>query len=130
VGEIAKVLREKEDSRALFHTKSTAPGAPTQTSRRAVIQDQAGHGPPEAPPVAPDAPSPLRTLGGRDRCAEVTIGDATYLLRNGESTFVPAGTAHRLANPGLLPLELIEVQIGEYTGEDDIIRFEDDFERA
>ncbi|HOF97167.1 MAG TPA: mannose-1-phosphate guanylyltransferase/mannose-6-phosphate isomerase, partial [Methanoculleus sp.] len=48
----------------------------------------------------------------------------------GESTFVPAGTVHRLANPGLLPLELIEVQIGEYTGEDDIVRFEDDFERA
>ncbi len=65
-------------------------------------------------------------------CAEVTIGDATYLLRNGESTFVPAGTVHRLANPpGLLPLELIEVQIGgEYTGEDDIVRFEDDFDRT
>ncbi|NLA30766.1 MAG: cupin domain-containing protein, partial [Methanomicrobiales archaeon] len=63
-------------------------------------------------------------------CAEVTIGSETYLLRNGESTFVPAGTIHRLANPGILPLELIEVQIGEYTGEDDIVRFEDDFERA
>jgi len=63
-------------------------------------------------------------------CAEVTVGDATYLLRNGESTFVPAGTVHRLANPGMLPLELIEVQIGEYTGEDDIVRYEDDFERT
>jgi mannose-1-phosphate guanylyltransferase/mannose-6-phosphate isomerase len=63
-------------------------------------------------------------------CAEVTIGDKTFLVRNGESTFVPAGTVHRLANPGILPLELIEVQIGEYTGEDDIVRFEDDFDRS
>jgi mannose-1-phosphate guanylyltransferase/mannose-6-phosphate isomerase len=63
-------------------------------------------------------------------CAEVTVGEKTYLLRNGESTFVPAGTVHRLANPGMLPLELIEVQIGEYTGEDDIVRFEDDFDRT
>lgn len=62
--------------------------------------------------------------------AEVTIGTETFLLKNGESTYVPAGTVHRLANPGLLPLELIEVQIGEYTGEDDIVRFEDDFDRV
>jgi mannose-1-phosphate guanylyltransferase/mannose-6-phosphate isomerase len=62
--------------------------------------------------------------------AEVTVGEETYLLHNGESTFVPAGTLHRLGNPGMLPLELIEVQIGEYVGEDDIVRFEDDYERA
>lgn len=61
--------------------------------------------------------------------ALVTVGDKEYLLRNGESTFVPSGTIHRLENPGLLPLELIEVQIGEYTGEDDIVRFEDDYNR-
>jgi mannose-1-phosphate guanylyltransferase/mannose-6-phosphate isomerase len=61
--------------------------------------------------------------------AEVTIGGEIFLLMNGESTYVPVETVHRLANPGLLPLELIEVQIGEYTGEDDIVRIEDDFQR-
>jgi mannose-6-phosphate isomerase-like protein (cupin superfamily) len=42
---------------------------------------------------------------------------------------VPTGSVHRLENPGLIPLELIEVQIGEYLTEDDIIRFEDDYGR-
>ena len=62
--------------------------------------------------------------------AKVTIGDKEFLVKNGESTFVPAGSLHRLENPGLLPLEVIEVQIGEYLGEDDIVRFEDDFGRV
>jgi mannose-1-phosphate guanylyltransferase/mannose-6-phosphate isomerase len=62
--------------------------------------------------------------------AKVTIGDETFLLRNGESTFVPTGKIHRLENSALLPLEVIEVQIGEYIGEDDIVRFADDFERS
>jgi mannose-1-phosphate guanylyltransferase/mannose-6-phosphate isomerase len=61
--------------------------------------------------------------------AKVTIDGNTYLLRKGESTFVPTGSVHRLENPGLIPLELIEVQIGEYLTEDDIIRFEDDYGR-
>ena len=52
-----------------------------------------------------------------------------FFVRTGESTFVPAGTKHRLENPGLVPLEVIEVQNGEYVGEDDIVRFDDDFER-
>jgi mannose-1-phosphate guanylyltransferase/mannose-6-phosphate isomerase len=61
--------------------------------------------------------------------AEIELQNERRFLRNGESTFVPAGSRHRLRNPGLLPLELIEVQQGEYIGEDDIIRFEDDFGR-
>ena len=52
------------------------------------------------------------------------------LLHEGESFFVPKGKLHRLENPGRIPLEIIEVQIGEYVGEDDIIRAEDDFERV
>lgn len=52
-----------------------------------------------------------------------------FFVRMGESTFVPAGTKHRLENPGLIPLEVIEVQNGEYVGEDDIVRFDDDFRR-
>jgi mannose-1-phosphate guanylyltransferase/mannose-6-phosphate isomerase len=61
--------------------------------------------------------------------AEIELEDEKRFLRNGESTFVPAGMRHRLKNPGLLPLELIEVQRGEYIGEDDIVRFDDDFGR-
>lgn len=61
--------------------------------------------------------------------AEIRIGDRTHLLRNGESIFVPCGERHRLGNPGILPLEIIEVQIGEYIGEDDIVRLDDDFDR-
>jgi mannose-1-phosphate guanylyltransferase/mannose-6-phosphate isomerase len=61
--------------------------------------------------------------------AKVTIDDEVRLLRKGESTFVPIGAVHRLENPGLVPLDIIEVQIGEYIGEDDIVRFKDDYHR-
>ena len=62
--------------------------------------------------------------------AEVTNGERTYLVGENESTYIPLGTVHRLANPGRVPLELIEVQSGSYLGEDDIIRFEDTYGRA
>lgn len=58
--------------------------------------------------------------------AKVEVDGREFLLRTGESTFVPAGVKYRLENPGVLPLEIIEVQIGEYLGEDDIVRFEED----
>jgi len=58
--------------------------------------------------------------------ADVVLGDRTIHLRQGESTFVPAGIRHRLANTGKIPLEVIEVQIGEYLEEDDITRFDDE----
>ncbi|MEO7246438.1 MAG: mannose-1-phosphate guanylyltransferase/mannose-6-phosphate isomerase, partial [Rubrivivax sp.] len=62
--------------------------------------------------------------------AEVTNGERTLLLSENESTYIPIGTVHRLANPGKLPLEIIEVQSGSYLGEDDIVRFEDTYGRA
>lgn len=62
--------------------------------------------------------------------AEVTNGDKVFLLSENESTFIPVGHVHRLANPGKVPLELIEVQSGSYLGEDDIVRFEDTYGRA
>ena len=62
--------------------------------------------------------------------AKVTIGDRDFLVKQGESTYVPAGVIHRLENPGIVPLEVIEVQLGEYLKEDDIVRFEDDFKRV
>lgn len=62
--------------------------------------------------------------------ALVTCGDKTYPLRENESSFIPSGTVHRLENPGHVPLRMIEVQSGEYVGEDDIVRIEDDYGRT
>jgi mannose-1-phosphate guanylyltransferase/mannose-6-phosphate isomerase len=61
--------------------------------------------------------------------AEVTNGDKVILLGENQSTFIPLGQTHRLANPGKMPLEIIEVQSGAYLGEDDIVRFEDSYGR-
>ena len=62
--------------------------------------------------------------------AEITNGDKVLLLTENQSTYIPLGEVHRLANPGTLPLEIIEVQSGSYLGEDDIVRFEDTYGRA
>jgi len=62
--------------------------------------------------------------------AEVTVGDKVILLAENQSTYIPLGQTHRLANPGKVPLEIIEVQSGSYLGEDDIVRFEDTYGRA
>lgn len=62
--------------------------------------------------------------------ALVTCGDRTFTLRENESVYIPAGTVHRLENPGRVPLRMIEVQSGEYIGEDDIVRIEDDYGRS
>jgi mannose-1-phosphate guanylyltransferase/mannose-6-phosphate isomerase len=52
------------------------------------------------------------------------------LLTENESTYIPLGATHRLENPGRMPLHLIEVQSGSYLGEDDIVRFEDIYQRS
>jgi mannose-1-phosphate guanylyltransferase/mannose-6-phosphate isomerase len=62
--------------------------------------------------------------------AEVTCEDKVFMLGEDESTYIPLGHKHRLANPGRIPLELIEVQSGTYLGEDDIVRFEDVYGRS
>jgi mannose-1-phosphate guanylyltransferase / mannose-6-phosphate isomerase len=62
--------------------------------------------------------------------AQVTVGERVILLSENESTFIPLGQKHRLANPGKVPLEIIEVQSGAYLGEDDIVRFEDTYGRS
>jgi mannose-1-phosphate guanylyltransferase / mannose-6-phosphate isomerase len=62
--------------------------------------------------------------------ARVTIGDKVQILHENESIYVPSGASHRLENPGKIDLELIEVQTGSYLGEDDIVRFEDDYHRS
>lgn len=62
--------------------------------------------------------------------AEVTCEDKVFMLAEDESTYIPLGHKHRLANPGYIPLEIIEVQSGAYLGEDDIVRFEDVYGRS
>lgn len=61
--------------------------------------------------------------------AEVTCGDEVFLVSENQSTYIPLGVRHRLTNPGRLPLEMIEVQSGAYLGEDDIVRFNDQYGR-
>ncbi len=62
--------------------------------------------------------------------AEITNGDQVITLTENQSTYIPQGQTHRLANPGKTPLEIIEVQSGSYLGEDDIVRFEDSYGRT
>jgi mannose-1-phosphate guanylyltransferase/mannose-6-phosphate isomerase len=61
--------------------------------------------------------------------AQITRGEETFLLGENESTYIPVGTKHRIANPGKVMLHIIEVQSGSYLGEDDIVRFEDVYGR-
>ena len=62
--------------------------------------------------------------------ARVTRGQESFLVSENQSTYIPLGVTHRLENPGVIPLEMIEVQSGSYLGEDDIVRFEDSYGRA
>ena len=61
--------------------------------------------------------------------AEITCNDKVFLLSENQSTYIPVGATHRIANPGKVPLHIIEVQSGSYLGEDDIVRFEDNYGR-
>jgi len=61
--------------------------------------------------------------------ARITCNEKTFLLSENESTYIPIGATHRIENPGKMPLHLIEVQSGSYLGEDDIVRFEDNYGR-
>ena len=66
-------------------------------------------------------------LSGR---AKVTNGERVFEIGSNESTFIPTETRHRLGNPGSEPLVMIEVQCGNYVGEDDIVRFDDQYGRV
>jgi mannose-1-phosphate guanylyltransferase/mannose-6-phosphate isomerase len=61
--------------------------------------------------------------------AEVTVNEDVSLVHENESVYIPIGAVHRLMNPGKIPLEIIEVQVGSYTGEDDIVRLDDVYGR-
>ena len=60
----------------------------------------------------------------------MTIGDTVRLVTENQSVYIPLGDKHRMANPGRVPMYLIEVQTGAYLGEDDIVRYEDIYDRA
>jgi mannose-6-phosphate isomerase-like protein (cupin superfamily) len=62
--------------------------------------------------------------------AEITVGADSRVIHENESAYIPIGSMHRLANPGKIPLELIEVQTGSYLGEDDIVRLTDEYGRC
>ncbi len=62
--------------------------------------------------------------------AKVTCGETEFMLSEDQSTYIPLGNRHRLSNPGVIPLEIIEVQTGSYLGEDDIVRFQDVYGRS
>ena len=61
--------------------------------------------------------------------AEVVLENKKFVLKENESTYIPLGAVHRLSNPGKIALKIIEVQSGSYVGEDDIVRFEDNYGR-
>jgi len=61
--------------------------------------------------------------------ARITCDDKVFLLSENQSTYIPIGSRHRIENPGKVPLHIVEVQSGSYLGEDDIVRFEDNYGR-
>ncbi|WFN34996.1 mannose-1-phosphate guanylyltransferase/mannose-6-phosphate isomerase [Methanogenium sp. S4BF] len=130
VGEISDLLRKRGDERCELHTTVHRPwGTYSVLQRGDTFQIK-------RITVTPGRRISLQLHHHRSEHWVVVKGTALvanngneFFVRPGESTFVPAGVRHRLENPGLLPLEVIEVQNGEYVGEDDIVRFDDDFER-
>ena len=62
--------------------------------------------------------------------SSLTVGETVQLISENQSVYIPLGNVHRLTNPGAIPLEIIEVQSGSYLGEDDIVRFQDNYGRT
>lgn len=130
VGEITKLLLESGDSRADLHTTVHRPwGNYTILLKKDGFQIK-------KITVNPHQRLSLQYHYHRSEhwvvvsgTAEVVNGDKTFFVRTGESTFVQSGVKHRLSNPGIIPLEVIEVQIGDYLTEDDIVRIDDDYHR-
>jgi mannose-1-phosphate guanylyltransferase/mannose-6-phosphate isomerase len=130
VKDIVGVLKDRNDDRASFHRTVYRPwGSYTvmEDSERYKIKKIR---------VIPGKTISLQLHHHRSEhwvmvtgTACVQVDKEKYFLRQGESTFIKPGIKHRLSNPGKFALEIIEVQLGEYVGEDDIIRFEDEYGR-
>ncbi|MCZ7398618.1 MAG: mannose-1-phosphate guanylyltransferase/mannose-6-phosphate isomerase [Candidatus Methanoperedens sp.] len=131
VKEIVTVLKEKKDERAFFHNTVYRPwGSYTvlEASGRHKIKNIR---------VTPGKKLSLQLHNHRSEhwvvvkgIALVQVDGEEKRLEEGESTFIKAKVKHRLSNPGTIPLEIIEVQLGDYVGEDDIERFEDEYGRV
>lgn len=130
VKQIVQYLRKNERDEALLHRKVARPWGSyeciVEGSRFKVKRIQ----------VNPGASLSLQMHHHRAEhwivvsgTARITRGEESLLLTENQSTYIPLGVRHRLENPGLTPLELIEVQSGSYLGEDDIVRFEDIYGR-
>jgi mannose-1-phosphate guanylyltransferase/mannose-6-phosphate isomerase len=131
VNELVKKFRESGDPIADFHRQVHRPwGSYTELERSGFFRIK-------RVTVKPGKKLSLQMHHHRSEhwivvsgTADVILEDRALRLRQGESTFVPAGMQHRLGNSGKIPLEVIEVQIGEYLEEDDIVRFSDDYNRS
>ena len=88
------------------------------------------HGEAEGEAVATEPPSPVEHWVVVTGTVEVTRGEHVELLSENQSTYIPIGEKHRLANPGKIPAFLIEVQSGPYLDEDDIVRYQDIYGRT
>jgi mannose-1-phosphate guanylyltransferase/mannose-6-phosphate isomerase len=130
VKSVVSSLKEKDDERAQLHETVYRPwGSYTilEDSERHKIKNIV---------VLPQKKLSLQLHHHRSEHWVVVKGMACvendgekFFLRQGESTFIRAGVKHRLSNPGKVPLEIIEVQLGDYVGEDDIVRFDDEYGR-
>jgi len=131
VGQLTKKLKEKNDPIADFHLQVHRPwGSYTELEKNNSYKIK-------RVTVSPGKKLSLQLHNKRSEhwvvvsgVADVTLGDKFFQLKSGESTFVPPKSKHRLGNSQKYVLEIIEVQIGDYLEEDDIMRFDDDFNRV
>lgn len=131
VKDVVTGLKRKNDERAYFHDTVYRPwGSYTvlESSERHKIKNIT---------VMPEKKLSLQLHHHRSEhwvvvrgMAHVLMDEEEFFLRPGESTFIRAGTKHRLSNPGKLPLEIIEVQLGDAVEEEDIVRFDDEYGRV
>ena len=113
---------------ALIIAWRTGPPAPPPARSNATWRNRSSAAA-AAAPLTSTVPSGAR-VSGPSRTAKVTVDGEDFLLTANQSTYIPLGAVHRLENPGTETLELIEVQSGSYLGEDDIVRYEDIYQRS
>lgn len=131
VKEVVSLLKKKNDERAFLHQTVYRPwGSYTilESSERHKIKNIV---------VMPEKRLSLQLHHHRSEhwvvvrgMAKVQVDGKEFFLSPGESTFIKGGIKHRLSNPGMIPLEIIEVQLGDSVAEDDIVRFDDEYGRA
>jgi len=131
VREVVDALHQKGATEHIYHTKVNRPWG-----NYAVLEEDPDGFKIKRIEVAPGARLSLQSHKKRSEhwvvvsgTATVTNGDDVITVRRNESTYIPIGTKHRLENLGTEPLHIVEIQVGEYLGEDDIQRYEDNYGR-